>query len=223
MLTLKVDQQITDSIPQFKMGWILYNDITVSETPQLLKGRFHFFYQEEALSLETKNVSDLPGVNEWRSIFKKFGTDPSRYRPSQESLIRRLKKGQPIPEINSAVDLNNFFSIRHQVPMGLYDLANLNGTEIVIRVGTEADQYEGINGRTTVMADKLLSADALGAFGSPIVDSERTKVTGETKNGLHIIYFQPSTSIEEAESLLSQLTDQFLQVHGGTASAHLLK
>jgi DNA/RNA-binding domain of Phe-tRNA-synthetase-like protein len=222
MLTLKVDKQITDNIPQFKLGWILYNDITVSATPQLLIGRFHLFYQEEQLALETKNVSDLPGVNEWRSIFKKLGTDPSRYRPSHEALIRRLNKGKPMPEINSAVDLNNFFSIRHQIPMGLYDLAQLNSGEVVIRVGTQEDQYEGINERTTIMAEKLLSADALGAFGSPIVDSKRTMVTEGTKNALHLIYLRPSTSTEEAELLLSQLVDQFLQIHGGTATAHLL-
>ena len=222
MLTLKLDKQITDNIPLFKTGWILYNDITVSETPQSLKGRFQLFYQEQQLDLESKNVSDLPGVEEWRAIFKTLGTDPSRYRPSHEALIRRLKKGQDVPEINSAVDLNNFFSIRHQIPMGLYDLAELRGTDVVIRTGTALDVYEGINGRPTSMAEKLLSADAIGSFGSPIVDSKRTMVTEETTNALHIIYFRPSTSVEAAESLLSQIADQFMQIHGGTAVVTLV-
>lgn len=221
MLSLKLDKQLTDQIPLFKIGSILYNDITVGETPQLLKGRFELFYQEEQLDLETKNVSELPGVSEWRSVFKTLGTDPSRYRPSHESLLRRLKKGQPIPEINSGVDLNNFFSIRHQIPMGLYDLKELSGEEMVIRVGTEEDAYEAINGRTTVMAEKLLSSDASGAFGSPIVDSKRSMVTEKTTNALHIIYFRPSTPTDEAESLLTQLADQFLQIHGGKADVQL--
>ena len=61
----------------------------------------------------------------------------------------------------------------------------------------------------------ITSIDQKGPFGSPFVDSERTKVTEDTKNALQIIYFSPSTSIEEANKQLQTLLSMFLQIHGG--------
>src|SRR5207247_2419780 len=42
-----------------------------------------------------------------RKLYRKFGTDPTRTRPSSEALLRRVKKGEPLPRINSLVDVAN--------------------------------------------------------------------------------------------------------------------
>lgn len=185
----------------------------------MLQGRIQLFYEQEKLELAQKNVADDLGIKEWRQVFKTLGMDPTRYRPSHEALVRRLKKGQPMPEINSAVDLNNFFSVRHDLPMGLYNRSQLNGESLEIRMGQEADTYEGINGRELHMRGKLLSADETGAFGSPIVDSKRTMVTEQTMDAIHILYFSPSTPKTDARDIMEQLKTQFLHIHGGDATS----
>lgn len=222
LVTGTIHSSILEQSPDFKMGIITYNHITVKETPQMMQGRLQLFYEEKKWELEDQNVADTPGIKEWRDVFKRHGTDPSRYRPSHEALIRRLKKGQPLPEINSAVDLNNFFSVRHVLPMGLYDLDQIEGERIEIRVGEPDDAYEGINGRTMGMEGKLLSADKMGAFGSPIVDSKRTMVTEKTTDAIHLLYFSPSTPEQVARTMLDQCTTQFLHIHGGKASNTLI-
>ncbi|WEG12161.1 phenylalanine--tRNA ligase beta subunit-related protein [Pullulanibacillus sp. KACC 23026] len=222
MVQLSIDPAIFASIPDFKIGMITYHDITVRETPQMLKGRIQLFYEERKLAFADKTVTDIEGIKEWRSIFKKIGTDPSRYRPSHEALIRRLIKDQPMPEVQSAVDLMNFFSIRHEIPMGLYDLGAIVGEQLEIRKGRLNDHYEGINGRDMGMEGKLLSADAAGAFGSPIVDSKRTMVTKKTTDALHLVYIRPSMDRQSARDLMAQLQTQFIQIHGGKSSARLI-
>ncbi|HEX7063521.1 MAG TPA: phenylalanine--tRNA ligase beta subunit-related protein [Bacillales bacterium] len=214
-MSVIISPEIQKKIPDFKIGVIVYHDIVVNESPQMLRGRLDYFQEELAVRLEDKSYADIPGLDEWRKTFKTLGTDPSRYRPSAEALYRRVKKGNKLPGIHSAADLNNYFSLKYEIPLGIYDRDQLDGP-IEIRVGTESDRYEGINGREMNMTGKPLSADQTGAFGSPIVDSKRTMTTENTKNALQLVYLKPSMNKEEAGHLLQDVGQSFEQIHGGT-------
>jgi DNA/RNA-binding domain of Phe-tRNA-synthetase-like protein len=216
---ITISPKIMELVPQFKIGTITYHDIAISESPQMIKGRFQLFL--ESLKLEDKTAADYPGVAEYRSVFKMLGTDPSRYRPASEALIRRVLSGKELPPINSGVDVNNFFSIRFAIPIGLYNLDRIKGN-VEVRVGGVEDTYEGLNGRDMNMEGKLLSADSIGPFGSPIVDSKRTMVDDTVKNALHIVYLQPSMDESEARELLESMAQMFTQVNGGTAEIQVI-
>ncbi len=68
----------------------------------------------------------------------------------------------------------------------------------------------------------ITSVDQTGPFGSPFVDSERTKVTEDTKQALQIIYFGPSITAENANKQTKALMDMFLQIHGGEGHYSIL-
>jgi DNA/RNA-binding domain of Phe-tRNA-synthetase-like protein len=213
-LEITISTNLKDKIPHFKAGIITYSNIEVGPSPQMLKGRLQLFQESLFFDLQEKEFTDFKGIQEWREAFKAVGTDPSRYRPSAEALYRRIKKQNYIPSVHSAIDLNNFFSLRFEVPIGIYDRENLSG-DVTIKIGEAADEYIGLNGRINSMQNMITSIDQKGPFGSPFVDSERTKVTEDTKDALQIIYFSPSTSIEEANKQSQSLLSMFLQIHGG--------
>ncbi|WP_306301349.1 phenylalanine--tRNA ligase beta subunit-related protein [Thalassobacillus sp. C254] len=43
--------------------------------------------------------------------------------------------------INSAVDLNNFFSLQYEIPFGIYNLDQLQDS-IILRLGNEGESYK---------------------------------------------------------------------------------
>ncbi|MBB3870304.1 hypothetical protein ETC01_07430 [Geobacillus sp. NFOSA3] len=216
-----VAETIKQMIPEFKVGIILYNHIVVDDSPQMLKGRLQLFQESIYFDLQETAIADIPELAEWRRAFKTIGTDPSRYRPSSESLYRRIQKKNFIPTIHSAADVNNFFSLYYKIPIGIYDLDKLEGP-ITIDIGTDQDEYIAINGRTVNFSHKLVSKDVHGPFGSPIVDSQRTAVTKETKNAVQIVYLLPSMKQEQCEKLLQSMQKMFLQIHGGDAVFQLV-
>lgn len=220
-MPIQIENALFKLVPEFTLGVITYHDITVSELPQLVRGRFHYFQDEKMLNLKDITISELNGVRKWRETFKAIGTDPSRYRPSHEALIRRLKKGERLPDVHSAVDLNNYFSLKYSMPMGIYDMEKINGN-VTMTIGKDEDHYEGINGRDVNMTNKLLTKDLEGAFGSPIVDSRRTMVTPATRHAIHILYFVPGTGEEEALKKLNIITEAMTHIHGGQALCHVL-
>ena len=88
----------------------------------MLKGRLQLFQEQLFFEMEEKKVTEFDGIKEWRALWKKFGADPNRYRHSAEALYRRIAKQNYITPMHSAVDLNNFFSMQYEIPMGIYDL-----------------------------------------------------------------------------------------------------
>ena len=221
-LELNIAPEIGVLLPNFKIGIIEYRDITVGESPQMLKGRLQLCQESIFFELADKELSDFPGIQEWRQIFKKTGKDPNRYRHSAEALYRRIGKQNYLQSIHSAIDLNNFFSLQYQIPIGIYDKEKLHGHMITIRLGREEEEYRGLNGRSNSLHKLILSSDNEGPFGSPFVDSQRTAVTEETKYAIQIVYLQPSLDQTNGEKMTASLANMFTQIHGGIANYRLL-
>lgn len=220
-MEIQVSKAICDLIPGFSVGIIQYKDIQVGESPQMLKGRLQLFQESIYFDLLEKNVTDLEGIKEWRAIFKTTGKDPNRYRHSAEALYRRIAKQNYLQPIHSAIDLNNFFSLEYQIPIGVYDSDKLVG-DVTIKIGEENEEYTGLNGRTNNLAKLLISADEKGPFGSPFVDSERTAVTEKTTNALQIVFLRPSSSPESMQKMTESLMNMFTQIHGGSGTYRIL-
>ncbi|MBS4198463.1 hypothetical protein KHA93_02230 [Bacillus sp. FJAT-49732] len=213
-MEIHLDSQLCVALPELKIGIIDYENIIVEESPQMLKGRLQLFQESLFFDLEDLNINDYEEIKEWRTIFKRLGKDPNRYRHSAEALYRRVKKQQFLPSMNSAADINNFFSLKYRVPIGIYDKDKIFG-DIVLRIGQKDEMYEGLNGRQNQLENLLISSDNEGPFGSPFVDSTRTAVTNNTTNAVQIVYLPSSINDDSAKKLLASLSEMFIQINGG--------
>jgi DNA/RNA-binding domain of Phe-tRNA-synthetase-like protein len=122
-----------------------------------------------------------------RTMYKRVGIDPTRRRPSSEALLRRVRKGEGLPRINSMVDVCNWCSLEFQLPYGLYDAAHIEG-DVVLRLGTEGESYPGIRKDEVHVGGRITLADRRGPFGNPTSDSARTMVTPATTRALVVVF-----------------------------------
>lgn len=122
-----------------------------------------------------------------RALYRRFGEDPTRRRPSSEALLRRVRRGGSLPRVNSLVDVANVISLRLQVPVGLYDLNRVDG-QLRIRLGEPGESYAGIGKETVNVSGRLCVADDLGACGNPSADSARTMITTVTEQAVWIFF-----------------------------------
>ncbi|MED1854113.1 phenylalanine--tRNA ligase beta subunit-related protein [Brevibacillus borstelensis] len=217
-MKVRLAKEVAGILPSFSLGVIHYTDVTVSTSPKILQGRINLFVESLRLEHELSQITEIAGVQHWRSAFKRLGIDPGRYRPSSEALLRRLLQGNAFFWINSAVDVNNFFSILQALPYGIYDEAQIQG-DVVCRLGQAADVYQGLNGREVHMEGKLVLADELGAFGSPIVDSKRTPVSEESKQLMQVIFFHEQLTLPEREEIMGTTARMFTEINGGLVSS----
>src|SRR5215471_17755061 len=89
---------------------------------------------EIASSTSITSLTDLPQIKALRSSYKALGKDPSRYRGSQEALLRRILQGKPLQPINTVVDINNLLSLESWHSVGSYDAARISSS-VTFRVG----------------------------------------------------------------------------------------
>lgn len=148
------------------------------------------FELEVKRATQAVRSGEVPPLDQARELYRKFGTDPTRMRPSSEALLRRIKKGDDLPRINSLVDVANALSVQLQVPVGLYDLGKVKGDELVIRLGRDGEAYEGIGKEKVNVGGRICVADAEGPCGNPSADSARTMITTDTESAAWI-YFLP--------------------------------
>jgi DNA/RNA-binding domain of Phe-tRNA-synthetase-like protein len=148
------------------------------------------FELEIKRTMQAVRSGDVGSMSRARELYRRFGIDPTRVRPSSEALLRRIKKGEPLPRINSLVDVANALSVQLQVPVGLYDLGKVKGEELVIRLGAEGETYEGIGKERVNVGGRICVADAEGPIGNPSADSARSMITIDTESAAWI-YFLP--------------------------------
>ena len=122
-----------------------------------------------------------------RTMYKRVGLDPTKTRPSSEALLRRIRKGDTLPRINSMVDVCNWCSLEFQLPYGLYDAARIDG-DVELRIGRPGESYPGIRKDDVNVGGRIALVDRLGPFGNPTSDSARTMVTTQTTKALLVVF-----------------------------------
>jgi DNA/RNA-binding domain of Phe-tRNA-synthetase-like protein len=137
-----------------------------------------------------------------RTMYKRVGLDPTKTRPSSEALLRRVRKGDTLPRINSMVDVCNWCSLEFQLPYGLYDASKIDG-DVELRIGRAGESYAGIRKDEVHVEGRIALADAAGPFGNPTSDSARTMVTTATTRAM-LVVFAPR---DVDERRLSQVLD----------------
>jgi DNA/RNA-binding domain of Phe-tRNA-synthetase-like protein len=155
-----------------------------------------------------------PHLAATRSMYRKMGIDPTKTRPSSEALLRRVKKGEGLPRINTLVDICNWCSAEFQLPYGLYDRDKLQGN-VVLRAGKDGEEYQGIRKDAVHLEGRPTLADASGPFGNPTSDSARSMVTSATTRALLVIFVPrevPRTAIERVLDMTAERALRF--AHG---------
>ena len=68
-------------------------------------------FAEAESKLRAAGVGLDDAVQRTRALYRGIGLDPTKTRPSSESLLRRVRRGEPLPRVNTIVDLCNWCSV----------------------------------------------------------------------------------------------------------------
>jgi DNA/RNA-binding domain of Phe-tRNA-synthetase-like protein len=149
-----------------------------------------------------------------RTMYKRVGIDPTKTRPSNEALLRRVRKGDTIPRINSAVDIVNWCSLEFQLPYGLYDASKICG-DVTMRRGIEGEKYGGIRKDEVNVGGRITVVDGAGPFGNPTSDSARTMVTTSTTELLVVVYAPADIPRPQLERVANATAERMKLILGG--------
>lgn len=194
-------------------------DATVKNTPfcQALWDEIKVLGEHYKQTLTTESLKEMSGIAATRRVYRAFGKDPSRYRPSSEALIRRLLQGKNLYQIDTLVDLINLASIASGYSIGGFDADKFVGDTLTLGIGREGEPYEGI-GRGMINIHGLpVYRDEEGGVGTPTSDNERTKISITTTHLVVLIngYDGDEQRVCENAEYIQQLLRKYCESDGG--------
>lgn len=198
-----------------RLGILELDGVSVAVSSGALSGEILHLCEQIHRTVTVDQVSERDSVHAVRAMFRTWGIDPARYRPSSEALLRRIAQGKGLYRISNVVDAGNLGSLETGWPYGIYNRA-LISPPVTLRAGQASETYEGIGKQTWHLAGRPVLADENGAFGSPISDSTRTMVTDAAHDYLAVIYAPANAAAIAIESALQKLSERITKSGGGS-------
>jgi DNA/RNA-binding domain of Phe-tRNA-synthetase-like protein len=127
MTVFQYHPDILARFPDIVGGVLVVHGMHNGPTPDALRDAYEIEQQATLTRLGDTPLSELETLAAWRSAFRAFGVNPTKYRSATEALLRRLTKKGDIPTINAVVDICNLVSIRSALPIAAFDTRHLSG------------------------------------------------------------------------------------------------
>jgi len=191
-----VSPEVAATWPDYRVAVVIAEDVRNGRSDEASE-RLLAAAERNARESGLDRAADDPRIAAWRQVFSEFGSKPSRYPSSAESLLARVLKGGELPRINALVDTYNAISLRHVIPVGGEDLDRLRGDLRLVRTD---------DGEVVWRDDVGITCRRWNWRQEP-----RTQLTESTTNAFFVFdQLPPQQALDDA---LAELIDQ-LQARG---------
>lgn len=209
MIHVSISEEITSVCPELQIV-VISCDVRNTESDEQL------WCEIAAIENSIRSTILIEDINKWapiqatRQAYKRLGKDPNRYRPSAESLRRRILRDLPLYKVDTLVDLINLLSIQSGYSIGGFDEEKIEGN-LILGVGKEGELYRGIGRGELNISGLPVYRDSRGGIGTPTSDEERTKINMRTSRLLMIInaYSGPD-GLKESGAYAAELLKKYV-------------
>lgn len=216
MVTVTLDTDLRQKVPSMVLGLVEAEQLQFQLHDPGLWTMLEELCEHLRHEFKGKVAADRAEIAATRRAYRALGDDPTRYRPANEALLRRVLSRRALPQINTVVDINNYVSLASGFAIGCYDVAQIDGA-VTARAGCDGEQYAPIGKAAVDAANRLVLADEQGIFGSPTADSQRTTVTPATRHVVFVIF-----GFESSQAALHQAVEQVAELLRRFCAASIL-
>jgi DNA/RNA-binding domain of Phe-tRNA-synthetase-like protein len=221
-----INPQIFTQYPDVLLGVVILHDIdNHGDSPEITS----MLRTAETACIDSFNntpVIEHSHIAPWREAYRKFGAKPKDYPSSIENLVRRIIKGDSIRHINKLVDIYNYISLKHLVPVGGEDLSQIQG-DIELTIAGDQEEPVVLLGESEARppyAREVIYKDNLGTICRRWnwKEADRTKLTEKTQSALIVIEALPPVGKEQLDTSLAELANLVKQFCGGEITTTIL-
>lgn len=160
---LRVDPAVFEKFPDFR-ALILYTSDMAS--PESNSASMEI--QRQAVEAARATFGDTKAnthehMKAWRTTYSGFRSKPSKYPNSAEALLKRVLRGDDLPQINYMVDVYNALSVKYVLPLGGEDRDRLTSDLVLgLAKGDEPFDVRGDGGVEHPGEGEVVWADSTG-------------------------------------------------------------
>ena len=204
-MKISVHSDIFDRFQGLILGTIVVSGIENREQNKDLQRKIREMEEEIQQNYLIETLSKHPNIQAWRNAYSTFGAKPKKYKSSVESLFRMVLKGGELRSINTLVDIYNYVSLKHKIPLGGDDLDKVDG-DITLCFACGDELFTSLNAveteTKTVKEGEVIYTDEKEVLCRRWNwrECDKTKMTPETKNAVLVLEGLPPVNREDIES-----------------------
>lgn len=204
---------------ELRAGIILGENLENGTSGELLQQLYIEQQQATLIEIGEKPISEIKEITAWRSAFRKFGVNPTKYRCAPEALLRRLTKKGDIPIINKIVDCCNLVSIKYKIAVAAFDTKALSGA-VTVQFSNGDERYTPL-GENAVQAPEI--GEVIFADESGLVIARRwcwrqsndSAANADTRRAIFTVEGQHVDCKEDVENATGDLLKMLNEFVGG--------
>ncbi|NIM90470.1 MAG: hypothetical protein GTO17_05925 [Candidatus Aminicenantes bacterium] len=220
-----IDPRILEKFPGLNVGIIRGKQIdNHGESAEILR----LIREREAeirSEFDPETFSQHPKIRAWREAYSSFGAKPKKYKSSVESLCRMVLKGNELRSINKIVDIYNYISLKHLVPVGGDDTAKVEG-DIRLTFARGDESFTPLNSEET---ETPREGEVVYADSKEVLcrrwnwrECDKTKMTEDTEEVLLVVEGLPPVTKEEVQKIIEELSTLISEYCSGKTRTFIL-
>jgi DNA/RNA-binding domain of Phe-tRNA-synthetase-like protein len=202
---ITISDDLKNRYPGIKFGYIITNNIVVQEENDKLE-KIKRNIEKEIREKELEYYKNDGNIKGWLDLFREMELNPNKTPPAQYALIKRIIKGNPIPKINTIVDIANVMAAKSRLPVGAFDIEHIKD-KIELRLSMSGEKFHPLfsDEFEEVPPNEVVYSDSEKIFSRYSKDCDETKITDKTKSVFFVIDGTKDTPSEEISKYLDLL------------------
>jgi len=224
-MKFKIDNKILEQFPQLNIGIVIARAINNTTISYEIMNSIQEESKAITANFSKETLSANPKITAWREAYSSFGAKPKKYRCSVENLYRMILDGAELRHINKIVDIYNYISIKHMVPVGGDDIDRVDG-DIALRLALGNEPFIRLNsqeieypkeGEVVYTDDKEVLCRRWNWR-----ECDKSKMTEDTTNATLVVEGLPPVTSNEIETILEELSALVQKFCGGEIKTFIL-
>jgi DNA/RNA-binding domain of Phe-tRNA-synthetase-like protein len=220
-MNFKISEEILAKFPELQIGLVVARGINnVGESKEILK-LIHNKELEIKANFDKSKLAEVEKLSVWRKAYARFGAKPKKYKCSVENLYRMILDDISLKHINKIVDIYNFVSIKHCVPVGGDDIDKVSG-DITLGLASGSEKFVEL-GSSEVKSPR--EGEVIYSDSEEVLcrrwnwrECDKSKMTPETTNVALVI---EGLGVEVSE-IAEELKELVLAYCGGETEVFIL-
>lgn len=220
-----IDSRIFDKFPDLYLGILIAQDLDNLGRADELWPMVSVQQVKIRANTSTETLSQIPRIASWRRAYSAFGAKPKKYKSSVESLYRMVLKEIDLRHINTVVDVYNYISIKHMVPVGGDDISRVEG-DITLRFAFGGEMFRPLNSAEIehVKEGEVIYTDSVEVLCRRWNwrECDKTKMTEKTEEAMLVVEGLPPVNREDMDKILEELGGLVERFCGGKNHSEIL-
>ncbi len=224
-MKFKIDDKIFEKFPELNIGVVAAKGIDNMGLSEEVVNKLRAHEKEIRDNFEKGTLSENPKINAWRKAYSLFGAKPKKYKCSVENLYRMILDGIELKPINKVVDIYNYISIKHIVPVGGDNIDNVDG-DIILKFAKGSETFRELNSDSDTNPKE---GEVVYADDNEVLcrrwnwrECEKSKMTEKTENVALVVEGLAPLTKEDVRLILDELSGLVSKFCGGEITKFIL-